>query len=367
MGTFELSATGQDASAPGGEREGVPTFRVDPFWPEMPDNNWILSEVPGVAVDERDHVWLLQRPRLLTEEETYAATTPPKAECCAPAPPVLEFDADGRHIQGWGGPGPGYEWPENEHGITIDHTGSVWITGNGKNDHQILKFTKAGKFLLQIGRSGQSKGSNDTENFNRPAGVQVYAKTNELFVSDGYVNRRVIVFDAATGAYKRHWGAYGNRPDDRAPRTIVSEGRGPAQFNISHAIRVSNDGLVYVADRVNKRVQVFKIDGTFVSEVFVGRESRVDRGVPDGLALSPDPRQQFLYVADTANSRVWIYNRQTLQPLGHFGRRGRYAGQWMMLHGIAVDSKGNIYTGEGIVGRRAQKFIFTGLSPVSAR
>ena len=345
----------------------VPTFQVDPFWPNLPNDTWILGEVAGVAVDAQDHVWLLQRPRVLQDDERYAAMDPPQADCCAPAPPVLEFDAEGNFIQGWGGPEPGVDWPQNEHGLAIDHQGHLWISGNGAKDHYILKFTRAGKLLMQIGHSGKSQGSNDTDNVNRAAGLQVFPKTNELFVSDGYVNRRVIVFDAETGAYKRHWGAYGNKPDDGAPRDRVFEGPAPKQLNLAHAIRVSTDGLVYVADRLNNRIQVFTTDGTYVDEVFIARKTLVSSGVPNGIAFSPDSQQRFLYIADGPNSHIWILDRKTLQVLSKFGRRGRYAGQWHYLHAIAVDSKGNIYTGEGIGGRRAQKFLFKGLSSSSSQ
>jgi hypothetical protein len=340
----------------------MPTFQVDPFWPRLPNETWMLGEVSGVAVDSLDHVWVLQRPRSLNDDEKYAAVNPPQADCCIPAPPVLEFDADGKFLQGWGGAAQNREWPEREHGITVDRQRHVWITGNGPNDHHILKFTSGGKLVMQIGQSGKSKGSLDTANVNRAAGLHLFPKTNELFVSDGYANRRVIVFDAANGAFKRFWGAYGTRPDDAAPRDRVFEGPAPRQFNIAHAVRVSDDGRVYVADRLNNRIQVFTMDGTYVDEVFIARKTLVSTGVTDGIGFSADPQQRFLYVADGPNSHIWILERKTLRVLGKFGRRGRYAGQWHYLHAMAVDSKGNIYTGEGIGGRRAQKFVFKGLS-----
>lgn len=343
-------------------RAGVPKFEVDPFWPKIPDK-WLLGQVPGVAVDESDHVWIIQRPKSV--DQKWAASTPPEAECCAPAPPVMEFDAAGNYLQGWGGEGPGYEWPRDEHAIHIDYKGNVWLGSAGGSDskleHHLLKFTKSGKFLLQIGRRGQSQGSSDAKNLNQAADFYVYPKTNELFVADGYVNRRVIVFDADTGAYKRHWGAYGNKPDDAAPRTAGAEGEGGRQFNLVHGIRVSNDGLVYVADRRNNRVQVFTPDGKFVKEVFIARKT-VAIGAAFAIGFSPDSRQQFLYVPDASNAHVWMLNRQTLDILGSFGRYGNYTGQFQWVHSIAVDSKGNIYTGEVGNGRRVQKFVFKGLS-----
>src|ERR1700683_3528601 len=186
----------------------------------------------------------------------------------------MELGEPSNLIQGWGGPSAEYEWPDNEHGMFVDYKDNVWIGGNGEKDTNILKFSKSGKFLLQIGHHGKTGGSNDTENLNRPAGIYVYQKTNEVFVADGYGNRRVIVFDADTGAYKRHWGAYGNKPDDKAPKARQTTGAGPQQFHTPHGIAVSNDGVVYVSDRANNRVQSFKLDGTFLKEGFIKRESK---------------------------------------------------------------------------------------------
>jgi DNA-binding beta-propeller fold protein YncE len=348
-------------------KAGTPMFQVDPAWPKFPEVNWLLGEVPGVAVDAQDNVWITTRPKTLAGRELFAALRPPQADCCIPAPPVMEFDAAGNFIQGWGGPGPGFEWPQTEHGIHVDYKENVWITGNGPKDNQILKFTKEGKFLLQIGHSGKSQGSNDTENVNKATGVYVDPKTNEAYVSDGYINKRVIVFDADTGAYKRHWGAYGKKPDDSVgpsytePRASDVEGPGAKQFNTVHCVRISNDGLVYVCDRTNSRIQIFKPDGTFLKEFFVARKS-TGAGVTDGVAFSPDPDQKFLYVADSPDQHVWIYDRKTLKVLGEFGHMGHYAGQTYHLHGIASDSKGNIYIAEGILGHRLQKFVYKGLA-----
>ena len=340
------------------QRNPAPTFQVDPFWPKMP-KQWTVGQVSGVAVDSRDHVWVLQRPWSLESDEKAAN---PDAECCTEAPPVMEFDADGNYVQGWGGPGEGYEWPADEHAIHVDYKDNVWISSAGgprlreRTENMILKFTRAGKFLLQVGRRGQSKGSLDTANFNNAADIYVYPKTNEVFVADGYVNRRVMVIDADTGKFKRMWGAYGNPPDDKAPNTLADEGPGPQQFNIVHGIRVSDDGLVYVNDRRNNRLQVFTLDGKFQREIFVERKTKL-LGTSFSTAFSPDRQQQYLYLADAGNGRIHIYDRQTLQQVGQFGRIGRYAGQFIFLHVVAVDSKGNLYTAEVGTGRRVQKFL----------
>ena len=236
------------------QRSGRRRSRSIRLWPKMP-KQWILGQVSGLDVDARDHVWIIQRPWSLNDDEK---AKNPEAECCTAAPPVMEFDAAGNYLQGWGGEAPEYEWPKDEHAIHVDYKGNVWISSAGgprlreRTENQILKFTQAGKFLLQVGHRGKSKGSLDTANFNNAADIYVYPKTNEVFVADGYVNRRVIVLDADTGAFKRMWGAYGNAPDDAAPNRLADEGPGPQQFNLVHGVRVSNDGLVYVADRMQQ-------------------------------------------------------------------------------------------------------------------
>lgn len=365
-----------DAQEQSQTRAGVPVFQVDPSWPKIPPK-WAIGQVGGIAVDNQGHVWVSQRPTSLDSQDLLAEANPPQGDCCTKAPPILEFDAAGTFVRGWGGPGQGYEWtvptgPESrapgdgraesaEHGVHVDYKGNVWVGGNSKGDNQILKFTREGKFLIQIGKRGQSKGSNDTANVNRAAGYFVYPKTNELFVADGYGNRRVIVFDADTGAYKRHWGAYGNRPDDSTPRAPRDEkAPPPQQFNTVHGLTVSNDGLVYVGDRGNNRVQVFRIDGTFVREAFIKRGSG-GPGTAFGTALSGDPQQRFLYVADGSNGHIVIMDRHTLEVLGQVGRIGRASGQFYHLHSITTDAQGNIYTGESL-GYRVQKFVFKGLS-----
>jgi DNA-binding beta-propeller fold protein YncE len=339
----------------------VPRFEPDPYWPKQLPNNWMLGQVGGIYVDSRDHIWVDSRPRTLDENDTYLKVK--KGDCCIPAPPVLEFDMAGNLVQGWGGPGAGYEWPDNEHGMFVDYKDNVWVGGNGMMDTNILKFTRAGKFLLQIGHHGKTGGSNDTENLNRPAGIVVYPATNEVFVADGYGNRRVIVFDADTGKYKRHWGAYGKKPDDAASNARTTEGAPPQQFNTVHGIRISNDNLVYVGDRVNNRVQVFKIDGTFVKEGFIERQTTTTEGTAFDVAFSPDKAQRFLYVSDGSNKKVQILDRQSLEVVGSFGGHGGHGlGQFYHLHSIATDSKGNVYAGESF-GERVLRWNFKGIGP----
>jgi DNA-binding beta-propeller fold protein YncE len=280
----------------------------------------------------------------------------------------MEFDPTGKLLQSWNGPGEGYQWPSanDEHGIFVDYKNNVWIAGrgaNGASENQLLKFDNKGKFLLQIGQRSTGNDSNNTTRLGQPADMAVYPQTNEVFVADGYGNRRVIVFDADTGAYKRHWGAYGNKPDDAAPTNPVHQGPGDPQFNQVHHVRISNDGLVYVADRLNRRIQIFRIDGTFVKEVFVHRETKESAGTVSSLAFSADPQQRFLYVADQTENQILIFDRQTFQELGHIGHLGRYAGQFVSPHNIATDTKGNLFVAEDLGGQRVQKFTFKGLIP----
>ena len=321
---------------------GVPVFQVDSSWLKLP-NGWVLGQVAAVAIDAQDNVWIIHRFRGIKPE-------------LKAAPPVVAFDSTGKFIRAWGGPGDGYEWPASEHGLFVDHKRFVWIGGEGRGVNQVLKFTQDGKFVMQIGKSGQSKGLKDTENFVGPTDVMVWPKTNELFVGDTGGHGRVVVLDADTGKFKRMWGAYGNPPDDAAPNQPSDDGPGAQQFNLVHGIRVSEDGLVYVADRRNNRMQVFSLDGKFQREIFVERKTRL-LGTSFSVAFSPDPQQQHLFLADAGNGRVHIYDRKTLNEVGGFGRVGHYAGEFVFLHVVATDSKGDVYTAEVGGGRRVQKFV----------
>jgi DNA-binding beta-propeller fold protein YncE len=351
----------------------APRFEVDLTWPKPLPNHWILGATIGVSTDAKDHVWIIHRPGSLEPGETHATTNPPVAHCCAPAPPVLEFDQEGNLLRHWGGPGQGFDWPVANHGITVDYKGNVWIGGAnrtpeaGAQDDSVLKFTQDGKFLLQIGKPGQSKGSNDTANLRQPAKTFVDPKTNELYVADGYGNHRVIVFDADTGSYKRHWGAYGNKPDD-ADIGPYKPGEPPSrQFrNPVHCAQLSNDGLVYVCDRINDRIQVFRPDGTFVKEGFI-ETATLGAGAAWDIAFSRDAGQKYLYVADGENDQVHILDRESLEVLTSFGQGGRQPGEFYGVHSIATDSKGNIYTTETWRGQRVQRFIYKGLAPVTTK
>jgi DNA-binding beta-propeller fold protein YncE len=344
----------------------APTFEVDPFWPKPLPNHWVLGNVIGVGVDANDHVFIVHRNDTFDRtNEIGAAADPPLSECCVPAPPVLEFDPQGNLVKAWGGPAEGYEWPVSNHGISIDHKNNVWIGGNGNGDSHILKFTHDGKFLLQIGTPKQSPNSNDLTHFGRVAKVSFDVAANEAFVADGYGNKRVAVIDMETGKIKRFWGAYGNKPDDTNPGGYDPKAPMIKQFRTPvHCAEPTNDGLVYVCDRPNDRIQVFRKDGTFVKEQRIAPETRGDGSVWD-IAFSRDPQQKYLYLADGKNERVYVMDRQSLEILTSFGDGGRQPGQWFAVHSIATDSKGNIFTTETYEGRRIQKFVYKGIGSVS--
>lgn len=364
------------------EPSDVPRFRYDPGWPALPfPSEWILGEIGGIDVDTRGHVWIIQRPWTVSGRELGAVDG--SAACCRAAPPVIELDAAGAPVQAWPplrpffappgtsagqgnevGPrgetlweaedGLGYgTWGRREHTVYVDHADFVWVTLD--EAHVIYKLSRDGRHILTIGEHGVTAGSNDPRRLGRPAGLAVDPETNELFVADGYTNKRVIVFDAETGAYRRHWGAYGNTPEDVQLRFDPAADP-PRQFvGPVHGIDLSRDGLVYVSDRSANRIQVFRRDGTFVQEGFVARETG-DLGSAYGVALSTDPEQRWAYVNDGSNNVVWILRRSDLQVVGSFSSYGRQGGQVMSAHSIAVDAEGNVYIGE-TRGRRVQRFV----------
>jgi len=360
------------APAPKAARE-APRFEVDPSWPKLPPR-YVFGQVSSVSIDDQGHAWVLQRPSSVRADQKDKA-----------APPVIEFDEQGNFIQAWGGPGQGFDWPEVEHGIYADPKGNVWIGGNGPTDHHLVKFTKQGRFLMQLGKKGASKGNADTANVKGAADTFVHTSTNELFVADGYGNRRVIVFDADTGAFKRMWGAFGNRPVDEVPeppkvaedrripaKELTDSNRGPEQFITPvHATRVSKDNFVYVSDRGGKRIQVFTLDGKYVTQRFIDRYCEVPHcgngQTVASTAFSHDPEQRFLYVASRSPARVWILDRKTLEPLDSFGRPGVMPGEFYVMHHMNVDSKGNLYVTEVQDGKRVQKFEFKGIAPLPRR
>ena len=350
----------------------APVFEVDPYWPKPLPNGWVLGSTIGVGVDARDHVFIIHRggPTLNARTEAGYALVGP---CCAAAPPVLEFDPEGNLVNAWGGPGEGYTWPGSNHGIAIDPNGNVWIGGNGARDSvnaadsHILKFTHDGRFLQQIGVPGRASDSRSTDAFGRVAKIAFDAAANEAYVADGYGNKRVAVVDMATGRIKRFWGAYGNVPSDSnygpydPDKPLIPQFRNPV-----HCAEPTADGLVYVCDRPNNRIQVFRKDGTFVKEARIAPRTRGDGAVWD-IAFSRDPQQKYLYLADGKNERVYVMDRQSLEILTMFGDGGRQPGQFFAVHSIATDSRGNIFTTETYEGKRVQRFVYKGVRPVTRR
>jgi DNA-binding beta-propeller fold protein YncE len=345
----------------------APIFEVDPLWPQPLPDNWLLGSAIGVGVDSRDHVFVIHRRESLNARtEAGAAADPPTGECCIAAPNVLEFDPEGNLVNSWGGPGEGYDWPTSNHGLSIDHMDNIWIGGNGQRDSHILKFSRDGRFLLQVGAADQDVNSASTENFGRVAKIAFDPAANEAYVADGYGNKRVAVIDMNTGAIKRFWGAYGNVPDDANLGPYDPDAPPAQQFrNPVHCAEPTHDGLVYVCDRPNNRIQVFRTSGEFVQEKFIAPRTLGDGAVWD-IAFSRDPEQRFLYLADGKNMKVYILDRQSLEVLTSFGMGGRQPGQFFAVHSIATDSNGNIFTTETYEGKRVQKFVFKGIGSVPA-
>ena len=360
----------------------APKFEVDPFWPKPLPNHWVMGMSIGVWVDNNDHIWMVHRAN--TIDRTISQLQRGLGECCQAAPPVLEYDEAGNVLHAWGGPGQGYDWPESNHGITVDQKGNVWIGGNGGPDSQVLKFTQDGKFLMQYGKSGarrkagaaadanaeaSEKGfaanSNDPDNFGRVAKIFIDAKANEAYIADGYLNHRVAVIDEDTGKMKRWWGAYGNKPDDTPLGAYDENAPHAQQFrNPVHCADMSADRLVYVCDRVNDRMQVFTPEGKFVKEMYYKIKTKTDGSVWD-IAFSKDPQQKWIFMADGVSENVVVIDRQTLTPITTFGDGGNSAGEFHGVHSIAIDSKGNLFTTETYEGRRIQKFIYKGMAPVT--
>ena len=339
----------------------APLFAVDPSWPKELPNDWILGSITAVFVDATDHVWVTHIPETLTPEETAAVQDPPMGDCCVSAPVVIEFDPAGELVQAWGDPGTQQveAFPRNAHGLFVDHEDNVWI-GTYRH-HRVMKFTRSGDLLMTLGEYDVNGGSSHESLLGGPAGVWVHPQTNRLFVADGYRNRRVAVFDVATGDHVGHWGAYGDPPDDGYEYDYANYDptAPPRQFSTVHDLAGSNDGLLYVADRRGNRIQVFRLDGTFVMERIVAPATRAS-GSAFVIAFSPDAEQRWLYLADGTNHKVWILRRSDLAVVGSFGRGGRQLGHFIRPHGMAVDSRGNVYVGEASTGRRLQKFVPAG-------
>ena len=359
--TFVNAAAGEDADAP--------RYHVDAAWPKPLPNNWVMGQIGGLTVDSHDRIWVLQRPRSATRDELGLDQKPPIQMCCTATPAVLVFDTEGNLLKSWGGPGFVPEWPSSEHGIWVDKSDNVWIGGNSPGDRHIIKFNNDGKQILQIGRSSKEPKSNqNTSLLGQPAEMEVDDAARELFVADGYLNNRVVVYDSEIRAFKRDWGAYGislnqvTNPGGTGygavpPAERYTPGKPPSkQFGrFVHCIRLSKDGLVYICDRENDRIQVFTKAGKFVKEFFV-RPETLAAGSTWSINMSADAKQKYLLVADGTNNVVWVLRRDDGKVVATFGRSGRNAGDFHWVHQAGLDSKGNYYTGEVDTGKRVQKF-----------
>src|SRR5262245_6539710 len=402
-------------------RGSAPALHVNPYWPQPLPNHWVFGSVTGVAVDAQDHVWVTHRgaDSLEGNEKGMMANPPTSAKCCTAAPFILEFDAHGNVLAKFGGPGQGYQWPQSPGAIAVDGKGNVWVAGAGLEpappggrgrgtanadpdavpnargradapdaargaapaggrgrgpaapvgppDAHVLKFSRDGKFLLQIGTPGKMEGPDSKTTLNRPAAVAVDTTANEVFVADSG-NHRIVVFDADSGAYKRHWGAYGEAPTAAGGGAYDPDAAPARQFRDVTCVEIAKDNLVYVCDRSSDRIQVFQKDGKFVKE---GLVSKTTRGVTVGgqfgavssagsvwdLAFSNDTQQRYVYVADGHDKVVIVLQRDTLAEVGRVGSGGRLAGQFLAVGSIAADSRGNVYTGEQHHGKRVQKWM----------
>ena len=397
----------------------APTFEVDPLWPRPLPNHWVLGQTIGVAVDAQDHIWIVHRgdaslnimtegnntqgPDLDDDERSAVALVAGQPAAAAPGPARWSFSITGAapaqpatgHLtvnghriddaEGIAGGvlqgrparprvrsataissatgavrAPGFDWPGANHGITVDYKGNVWIGGNDPGDAQVLKFTRRGSSCCRWAIPGKNAGSHDMENFWRAAKVFVDPKMNEAYVADGYGNKRVVVIDADTGKFKRYWGAYGNKPDDTNLGPYDPDAPPARQFRSPvHCAEVSNDGLVYVCDRANNRIQVFQRDGTFVKEIFIARRTRAGRRRVGHRVLAGSR-------AEVPVRRRWTQRKglhrpaRTMDILTSFGDGGRQPGQFFGVHSIATDSRGNVYTAETYEGKRLQKFVLQG-------
>jgi sugar lactone lactonase YvrE len=391
------------SQSPGGAR--APRYQVQALWPRpFADQSWVLGSITGVTVDAQNHVWVVHRgaDSLENNEKGMMLNPPSSSICCKAAPFVLELDQAGTVLTSWGGPGQGYQWPQSPGSLAVDPKGNVWITaaglepaparGRGPNDPtaaeqpaaagrrgggtpappapadaHLIKFARDGKFLRQIGTPGKMDGPDSRTTLNRPSAIAFDAAANEVFVADTG-NRRIVVFDADSGEYKRHWFAYGEKTGGAAPPPYAPGDPPAKSFRDVTCIEIARDGTVYVCDRSSNRIQVFQKNGTFVREAIISKNTLgatvsgqfgvvSSYGSAWDLAFSSDAQQRYVFVANGHDKKVHILQRDTLTEVGSFGSGGRYPGQFLAVGSIAIDAQGNVYTGEQHHGKRVQKFL----------
>jgi len=364
--------------------QGPPVYHVDPAWPKRLPNKWSMQQIVDIYVDKDDHIWVLNRADDARPDELGAATTPARSECCVLGPEIMEFDAEGNVLKAWGSQDYVPGWPGRLQTLAVDREGNVWISGTRPGD-SIVKFSSEGKLLWDFGHRGPKVPAEQVKQDNQqtatfPPGIGGFdldEDAREIYINDGFLNKRILVYDMNTGAFKRGWGGHGvalSEIDNDPTPNYDTSGPPPDQKQFApaiHCVHLSRDGLVYVCERGSDRIQVFTRQGKFVTSFFVhpSTQSRGEHcggiwsmkdppcGTVYNLTFSHDPQQKYLLVADGTNNMVWVLDRKTGAVAGSFGGNGRYAGQLHWIDSIAIDSKGNVYTGEVEDGKRLQKFV----------
>jgi len=374
------------AFVPAASAQKPPVYKVDPAWPKRLPNKWSMQQIVDIYVDKDDHIWALNRADDARPDELGAATTPPRSECCILGPEVLEFDTEGNVLKAWGRQDYVPGWPGRLQTLAVDRERNVWLSGTRPGD-SIIKFSSEGKLLWDFGHRGPKVPAEEVKQDNQqtaifPPGIGGFdfdEDAREIYINDGFLNKRILVYDMNTGAFKRGWGGHGiplSEIDNNPTPPYDISGPPPDQKQFApalHCVHVSNDGLVYVCERGSDRIQVFTKQGKFVTSFFVhpSTEARGPNcggiwslkdppcGTVYNLTFSHDSQQKYLLVADGTNNMVWILDRKTGAVAGSFGGNGRYAGQLHWIDSVAMDSQGNVYTGEVEDGKRIQKFILT--------
>ncbi|MED5535863.1 MAG: hypothetical protein VX690_09250 [Pseudomonadota bacterium] len=378
-GTSSLQAQGRVQAM---DENGAPLFQVDPFWPGPLPDRWSMQQVTGLYVDHMDHIWFLNRGNGVEGDEIGGDDNPARIDCCVRGPEVIEMDQEGNVLSAWGGPGYHPKWPTALQTVIADREGFVWVGGTRPQD-SILKFTREGELVWDFDHRPPEgvqleEDNTQTDILANKGRFQLDQDAREIYIINW---KRVLVYDMDTGDFKRGWGGHGmplsEISNDPIPPYEWDGSRPPEEPQFVpdlHFLEISNDGLVYVGERGQNRIQVFQKDGTWVEDFYVAEGTpgqRLGTGQCGGvgvrkdlppcgsmykLILSKDPEQKYLYMADGTNNRVWIVDRQSGETIGSFGGNGRYAGQLHWVNAIGTDSIGNIYTGEVEHAKRIQKF-----------
>jgi hypothetical protein len=388
----------------GAQAPTAPKYKYDPDWPKPLPNKWKMGGVTGLAVDKDDNVWVHNRPNDMTDIELEAELTPPIADCCVRPPSMIHIDKNGNVIGSFDAP--------QGHGMDVDSKGFVYI-----GQDTVRKYDpKTGKVVGEIPRTPEREGGGGGEGrggaarvpgrggqgpvagFITPPGgraapnpevaaraaaaraefrkkyppttpmivggveeIRIDEAANDIYVADNYLNGRVMVFALDTFAFKRGWGAYGKPLSEistnDADHAYKPSGPMPKDFAGHLTLNFSNDGLVYAADRVANRIHVTTKEGKYVGKEFIIAPYTGIGGSTGGVGFSPDKQQKYLFISDLTNNHIWFLNREDGKVVGQMGSMGDSGGQFYGLHMIAVDTKGNIYTGEVFAGERVQRFV----------